>query len=385
MATAGRDHAVTAVDELATALRGADLVRIASAASGDALAATGTLARALSAIGTPFQASVIGPGTDATRATDADLTVGVRGQDPSADLTIAGSESASATAFGVATELTPTPDPALALAGTLAAGVVDERVARSAEDAGLARRPGVAVPTADLADGLAHSTLFHAPFSGDLDATREALAALSIPAEADVAELEEADRRRVASFVALEASEPAARERAASAVERGLRPYAGGPLGTVGGFADVLDAAARSRPGLAVSLALGDESVAPAALESWRTRAQSAHEAVRTCDTARYDGLVVTRGESMPVATVARLLADYRAPEPVVLAVADGGAAAFRAVAERGEAAGGVDLADALAVAAEAADGAAVGTESRASARFEGEAEAVIAAFREAR
>jgi hypothetical protein len=87
----------------------------------------------------------------------------------------------------------------------------------------------------------------------------------------------------------------------------------------------------------------------------------------------------------MPVATVARLLADFRAPEPVVLAVADGGAAAFRAVAERDGAAGGVDLADALAVAAEAADGAAVGTESRASARFEGEPDAVIAAFREAR
>lgn len=387
MAATGRDAESTPAEEIAARLAGADLVRITSAASGDALAATGTLARALVATGTGFQASVVGPFAEPGRATDADCTVAVGRTDPAADLSLAGPGSASARAFAVASELGEVPDPALALAGTVAASDVDEQVAEAAEHAGLERRPGVGVPTEGgvegLADCLAHSTLFHAPFSGDVEAARDALVELDLPADAGQTDLDDDDRRRVASLVALAAGTDDAADRAAAAVERALRPYHGGPVGTVAGFADVLDAAVRVRPGVALTLALGDDSVRAEAIAAWRQHATAVHEGVAACETARYDGLVVARGDAMPVATVARLLADFRAPEPVVLAVADGVATVHAATAVPD----GPTVAETLAVAAEAADGESVGDGNRARARFDGDGDAddLVAAFREAR
>jgi hypothetical protein len=384
MATAGRDPRTAPADELATALRGADLVRLASAPSGDAIAATGTLARALVATGSGFQASVIGPAGEATRATDADLTLAIGREEASADLTIAGPEAASATAHAVATTLETTPDPALALAGCVAARELDERIVEAVDAGGLTRRPGLAIPTAALAGGLAHSTLVHAPFSGDVESARDALAELSIPVDAVVTDVDDEDSRRLASFVALAAGENAASDRAAMAVERVLRPYEGGPFATVGGYADVLEAIARERPDVAVSLVLGDDSVVAEALDAWRDHAGRAHAAVRACDIARYDGLVVARGEAMPVVTVARLLADFCVPEPVVLAVADGEAAVARVSASVTGEPDGTDLGRVLATAAAAADGDAIGTPSRAQARFDGDPDALVTAFREA-
>ncbi|WP_204282247.1 hypothetical protein, partial [Serratia marcescens] len=46
---------------------------------------------------------------------------------------------------------------------------------------------GVGVPTADLAAGLAHSTLVHASFSGDEQAAGAFLAELGLPPEPDAA------------------------------------------------------------------------------------------------------------------------------------------------------------------------------------------------------
>ncbi|MFB6074620.1 MAG: hypothetical protein ABEJ89_06380 [Haloarculaceae archaeon] len=370
MSATGRDaaHADAASD--AAALERASFVRLVGRADGDALAATGLLARALDARDTPFQASIVTPTADADRVTDADCTVAVGRADASADLSIR-ERPVAAVAHAVARELDAGPDPTLALAGAIASGESPGDLLEAVERSGAERRPGVAVPIADLADGLAHSTLFHAPFSGDPDAAADALAGLeSADPDAD-------DRRRVASLVALAvAGDDEATSRAADAVERALRPHAGGPLETVEGYADVLDAVARERPGVGVALALGSESAVDPALSAWRAHARGAHRGVREATTGRYDGLFVARGTHLPVGTVARLLADYRSPEPVTLAVTDG-VAAVRATDGR-------DVSGPTERAAAAVDGRASGRGPRARARFETDTASFIEALREA-
>ena len=313
MSAADRTDASASVASVAAACRDAGLVRLVGTADGDGLAAVGVLARALSAVGTPFQASVTRFPDPAT-GTDADVTVtvGAPGGDVAVDAT-----PASVPAFAAARELDAgAADAVLALAGAFGAGAVpgDDGVGlfEAAREAGLERRPGLSVPVEDAADGLAHSTLVHLPCSGDVDAARTALA--DVAAEGSTPEA----RRRAASMVALRAV-AGAPTRAASAVERALRPYAGGPLETVGGYADVLDAVARERPGTGVALALGHDA-RTAALSAWRDHAAAAHRAVREADTGRYDGAFVVRTDG-PVGTVSRLVRDYRSPEPVVLAL----------------------------------------------------------------
>jgi len=368
MSATGREPTpATSPSDLAGSLREAAFVRLVSGATGEALAATGLLARALD--DTPFQASVVRPFEDPDRTTEADLTVAVGRAQSAADVAL--TDRAAATAFETAREL-GTADPALALAGTIAAGEVDGTVAEAATQAGLERRPGVAVPVADLADGLAHSTLFVAPFSGEADAARAAMADLDVDPDGTPSD---DDGRRLASLVALAVTEDAP-PRAADAVQRALRPAVGGPFETVGGYADVLDAVARERPGTAVALALGHEVVREDALDAWRTHARRAHEAVADATTGRYDGLFVARGDAMPTGTVARLFADFRAPEPVTLVVTDGEAAV--------RATDGRDVAAPTRAAADAVGGDAAGTGDRARARFDVSTADFIEAFREA-
>ncbi|KZX49120.1 hypothetical protein [Haloarcula sp. K1] len=372
MSATGREPTpATSPGDLAGSLREAAFVRLVSDATGEALAATGLLARALG--DTPFQASVVRPFEDPDRTTETDITVAIGRTQPTADVTL--TDRAAATAFETAREL-GTADAALALAGTIAAGDVDGTVAEAAEQAGLDRRPGVAVPGTDLADGLAHSTLFVAPFSGDADAARATLADLGLDADRiQSADFSADDHRRLASLVALAVTEDAP-PRAADVVQRALRPTAGGPFETVGGYADVLDAVAREQPGTAVALALGHEAVSEDALAAWRSHATRAHEAVSEATTGRYDGLFVARGDAMPTGTVARLFADFRAPEPVTLVVTDDRAAA--------RATDGRDVAETMHAAAETVGGDAVGTGDRARARFNVSTADFIEAFREA-
>ncbi|MFB6222921.1 MAG: hypothetical protein ABEH86_04515 [Haloarcula sp.] len=375
MSTAGREPmSATSPSDLAGSLREAAFVRLVSDATGEALAATGLLARALE--DTPFQVSVVRPFEDSDRTTETDITVAIGRTQSTADVTL--TNRVAATAFETARELGATADPALALAGTIAAGEAEGTVAEAAEQAGLERRPGVAVPVADLVDGLAHSTLFVAPFSGDTDAAQAALAELGLDADsAQAGDLSADDRRRLASLVALAVTRTDdAPPRAAGTVQRALRPTAGGPFETVGGYADVLDAVAREQPGTAVALALGHETVHDDAVDIWRRHATRAHDAVADVTTGRYDGLFVARGDAMPTGTVARLFADYRAPEPVTLVVTDDRAAA--------RATDGRDVAETMHTAVETVDGDAVGTGSRARARFDVSTADFIEAFREA-
>jgi hypothetical protein len=371
MSATGRDSAPAhAASDLAASLREATFVRLVSDARGETLAATGVLARALDDDGTPFQASVVGPFADPDRTTDADLTVALGHAGPTADVTL--TDRVAATAFETARELDATTSPTLVLAGTIAAGRVDGAVAEAAERAGFDRRPGVAVPIADLADGLAHSTLLSGPFSGDADRARATLSDLDLPAE-----LTADDHRRVASLVALDVTgSETASTRAATAVQRALRPYVGGPFETVGGYADVLDAVARERPGVGIALALGHDSVREDALDAWRTHARRAHGAISDATTGRYDGLFVARGDAMPVGTVARLVADFRSLEPVTLVVTDGEAAV--------RATDGRDVATAMRAATDAVGGQTVDAGAGVRAQFDVSTADLIEAFREA-
>ncbi|QLH77696.1 hypothetical protein HZS55_10460 [Halosimplex rubrum] len=388
MSATARSEDAPAAGEIAGRLREAGFVRLVGAATGDALAASGVLARALADRDRPFQVSVADLPADTERSTDADLTVAVGRSDPVADCSIAaGAEPASETAFAVARELDADPDVALALAGCVADGrALGGSVAEAAEAAGVERRPGVAVPTTDLVDGLAHSTLVHAPFSGDPDAVAAALDGAGLVAEestdgsgpvVDATTLDEAARRRAASLVALRTvGDDSVPPRGGHAVERALRPFDGGPFETVGGYADVLDAVARERPGTGVALALGHD-VSEAALDAWRSHARRAHGAVADATTGRYDGLFVARAETdaAPVATLARFVHAYRSPEPVTLAVTEGAAAVV---------ADDRDLESVLTTAAEGVDGTAAATRTTGRARFDVETGAFITAFREA-
>ncbi|MEF8784916.1 MAG: hypothetical protein V5A45_03205 [Haloarculaceae archaeon] len=372
MSTTGRPDAnAPAASDIAARLDDAEFVRLVAAADGDAVAATGLFARTLDARDTPYQATVAPLPERADRATDADLTVAIGRTASTADLTLGVETVASATAFEAASE-SGSPDPLLALAGIVAAGEVPSGTPLEAAQAiGLERRPGLAVPTTDPVDGLAHSTLVTAPFSGTEDAAADLLA------DVDTDQRDEATQRRIASLVALAvAGDEDGTERGTHAVERLLRPYVGGPFETIGGYADVLDTVAREHPGLAVALAVGSLD-AETALDSWRTHGARVHTALSTARTGRYDGLFVVRCDGpAPVGTVARLARDFRSPEPVVLVVADGAAAAV----------GPADAAigDAIQRAAQAVDGEGAGTSTRGRARFDADETKFVLAFREA-
>ncbi|PSQ41806.1 hypothetical protein BRD14_05635 [Halobacteriales archaeon SW_5_68_122] len=360
MSAAGRPNE-DAPGRTAAAIREAGFVRLVGTADGDALAATGLLARALEATGTPYQASLATVPDPSTA--DADCTVAV-GHAPGGaiDAIVEGTPLSTAAADIVRELDDGAVDPALTLAGATCASA--EPSGRPLEAAGLERRPGVALPTEDRIDGLAGSTLVHADFSGDEEA-----------AEAALAGLDDEQGRRLASLVALSVVEDAV-PRAAEAVERALRPYECDRFETLGGYADVLTAVARERPGVGVALALGRD-VEATALETWRDHGQRAHTALRTADTGRYDGLYAARvGKDAPLGTVARLCFEYRSPEPLALAVTDGRAAVFTET--------GVDVEGPLRAAATALNGRATARDGRGAATFDGTADEYLVAFREA-
>lgn len=347
MAVTGRSER-----DLAARLADSEFVRVAPRANGESIAAAGVLLRALSARSTPFQARVVPLAEDPPE--EATLPIGFADG-------VAEDRPTGAVAADLARELGVDPDPGLAFASRLLGS--DETF-----ETDLERRAGVGIPTADLADGLAHSTLFHASFSGEETA-----------AGAELAELAD-DNRAVASLAALDTvGSESASERAATAIERALRPHAtpDGPFETAEGLADVLDCLARSAPGLALALAMGHD-VRTSALDAWRAHSKAAHGAIREADTGRYDGLFVARIAEGPVETVARLVRDFRSPEPVVLVVADTEAGAA------GPSSATAGIGETMVGAAAAVDGTGGGTPSRGVARFDCPPEAFLEAFREA-
>lgn len=290
---------------------------------GDSLAAVGLLGRALDALGTPFQVSAVASRDAARerfdRVPDDDTALSV-GLPMEGALSLDADGPQSVAAYDVVQRLAPdAADASLAIAGGLAAGWTPQGVAL--DDAGVSRRPGLGLPVADLADGLAHSTLLSGPFSGDEGMAGALLAELELPAE-----LDEAAHRRLASRVALDVTEGAPSS-AADALSGAFRPHvADGPVATLEGYADVLDAVARTDPGLGVAFALSRADTADV-LDAWRSAAKRAHAAVRAADPARYSGLVVVDAADANPGIVARLVRDFVAAEPAALAVGDDSAA----------------------------------------------------------
>jgi hypothetical protein len=373
--------------ELAAAVRTAPFVRVVATADGDALAASGILARALRARGTPFQIRVDAV-PDPVPGDGDDLVVGVGAGATGGDVALAGAEPSSLTAAATARELGVDPHPLLALAGVATAGrpldagdaatLLDAARERTAVD----RRPGVAAPTADPVEGLAHSTLVSAPCSGDPEAARAALSDLDVPAEPS-----DEDRRRVASWLAIEATDSSSR--AAEAVERALRPHATpeAPFSTVEGFGDALDAVARERSGTGVALAIRDDGLRTATLDAWRTHARAVHGALADAATGRYDGVLVARVDECDpgrLGTIARLCRDFRSPEPVVLIVGEDDGSSAAAAASVDDARLGRAMTEA--VQAAGTEGASAGDDRRATARFDDvvEVSRFVTAFREA-
>lgn len=319
---------------VAPGLEGARFVRLVTRADGDALAASGIVARALADRGTPFQVTVgrtVATRTDRARAPEAgedDVTVAIGAVDADVPRLDAPDRPATLSALEAARDLEAVPDPVCALAGLVAAGAEpgageSEWLLETARERALVdRRPGVAVPTADPVDGLAHSTLVRAPWSGDREATAETLAEIGVDESA--ADLDAEARRGVASLVAIDVvGAEEASVRAAEAVARALRPYAtpDAPFATLGGYADVLEAIARAEPGTGAALTMGHDAREPA-LAAWRDQGRRAHDALSQASTARFDGLFVVSIDEGPVEAAARIAAAYRSPEPAVLAVA---------------------------------------------------------------
>ncbi|GGL58369.1 hypothetical protein [Halocalculus aciditolerans] len=312
--------------EVHGALSGASFVRVAARADGDCLAAAGVLAGACEASGLPFQVSVVETPVEAERRFDGvDDGVCVAVGFDAGDASVRSDEasSASASAFESASALGAEPDAALALAGAVAAGRPPEGAPLDAVDGDIDRRPGLCVPTADVADGLAHSLRLHGDVSGDEAQAGALLAELALPAE-----LDDSARRRLASRVALDVTESPAGERAATAIEAALRPHVlpDGPFATLEGYADVLDAVAATAPGLGVAFVLGHGDT-PAVLDAWRETARAVHGRLRREAPARYSGCVTFDAADAPLRQTARLVRDYRSREPTAIAVGDDGAA----------------------------------------------------------
>lgn len=356
-------------EEITARLASSEFVRFVTMPNGDAVAATAILARTLNL---PFQARITRAPVDTT--TDG-LTVSVGRS--GGEITLMDDEHPVAVrAINIARTLSDDVDRDVAVLA-LAGAVASERDPNAYADRFLDeidRQPGVGIPIADRVDGLAHTTLVHAPFSGDPEATRAAFAAV------------DDDGRATASMLALSVVGDG-NTRAPTAIERALNPYtlcgeAMNPAAfqTIAGYADVLDTLARSRPGTGLALSLGHDCY-ESALDGWREHATAVHTAVRDADLVRHHGLIVASlQESVDqgtAETVARLVRDFRSPEPVVLAIGHDAVA--------GTAVGNRDLSALFSQAMQAigeADATEIGHGQCLSARIE-RTDAFVSAFRE--
>lgn len=297
---------VSTASGLARSCREASFLTIYAARTGDGLAAAAQIASIRQSLDKPFQVSLVSTPADRRQREAA-------ADDSTQSVALETTSPASRIAYEAADELAVDPEPVLALTGLVAAGEsIDSTAPDMIADAGLNTRPGIASPTTNPVDGLAYSTLVHTEFSGDSEAARAAIQSL-----------EERTPKTVASLLAQTvAGDEATTDRAAMAVERVLGPYElEGPVSTLTGYADLVAGLARTAPGVGLSVMLNQTDLEPA-IEHWREYATAVHSAVRDATLQRYGGVVTVETDGPPE-TVARLLRDYRAPEPVVLAYSD--------------------------------------------------------------
>jgi hypothetical protein len=239
---------------VAEALREASYVHLLVRTDGASVAAAGLLADRLPA----FRCSPVAFEASEPEADAADLQVAVGCRHPDGEPSVSGPDHAlavrrllDATSAGDPDASEDSAVPVLAQAGAVCArlghsGSVGDRSPDTASDSSdsadseATEAPPVATPT-DPGSGLQYGTLVHAPFAGDRAMT-EAVTGDDDPT---------ATRTRAALATIDDAP-----DRAAGAVERLLapRPTPAGPLATVEGLADVLDAVARTDPGAALTV-----------------------------------------------------------------------------------------------------------------------------------
>ncbi|MEF8772042.1 hypothetical protein [Halodesulfurarchaeum sp.] len=306
MATTGTATESRDAADLASDLHDAELVRVVSRADGDGLAAATILGDALADRDIPRHLSLAPSRNRVAPRLEGDDTAIVLGF-PDFEQSC-NAESAATCAFEMAQELGTDPDPGLALAGGTVAGVRAQDPALSAaQDRGLTQRPGLAIPTADMATGLAYTGWLHAEFSGDEAATSEFVADLDLPEP-----MNERGHRMVASAVALEATDTLPSERATKAIANAVGPRTTPTaFETIGGYADVLNAAAKMDAGAALaSLLTGAES---RLLEMWQVYGAKVHEVVAELPQTETPVQTATV-EGIPPDDVARLGRDFRVP-----------------------------------------------------------------------
>lgn len=318
MATTGRT-ASEPVDaaRIASRLREAEFVHLVGRADGAGLAAIGLLADALDSAGIPHQASLAkSPGAATARFVDEGTTLGLGFG--VGDRSIP-TDSLAGAAYEIASALDAEPDPILAVAGAVAGSNPPAGPAfEAAQEMGVERRPGLGIPVADLAAGLAYSGRIHASFSGDEQAAGAFLAELELPAELDAS-----DQTTLAGAVALEATAmtPAA---STQAISDFLAPYdlASG-FETVEGYADVLDALAMADPGTGLAFVLGYED-REVALDGWRDFGRRLHRTLDRLSPTETGSVAVAEVESVDPRPVARLLRDFEVAVPIVVVAGQG-------------------------------------------------------------
>ncbi len=302
--------------ELADRIRTAGFVQLVHRADGAALAAAGVLAHVCTARNTPFHVRTV--------RTPTDLEDGLPEHTDDTARILLGIGPSTGThpcrvAVDVARALEAPIDPILALAGIRAGDGTPHAIAPTLlEDAALERTPGIAAPTRQPSEAVAHTTYASTAVSGRPEAAEAFLAEHGIHDDAS------ADQRALASALALKTVEdPAISDRAIEMIEDALRPYAiDGPFATLAGYGDVLSALAHRAPGLGVAIAVGDPAP-DSAMAVWREWAVDTHTGVHDAELSRTGECCIAE-TSGPVEPVARLLRDFRTPAPIVLAVRDG-------------------------------------------------------------
>lgn len=400
MATTGRTEAeAPSNSDVAAQLHESSFVGLYPVRTGDAIAATGVLARSLDSCGIPYQVALAPLPAEPCRETDADVTVALgRPMDEGFDA-LGDDGPTSGRAFAIARELEEETDRSpstatveLALTGVLSAGETPPAdLLDAADEAGLDRRPGVGVPTANLIEGVAYTTGFHTSISGSPEETAETLAGVDGLEGEDAGKADavdsgpaEATDRTIASLVSLTvAADEELPASGAQRFQRCLNTHESSRYRTTAGFADVLRATAAVAPGTALELALGTAEQA-VGLDCWRDVGQTVHSQIRDAETNRYDGLVVVETQTGDFLDVfAQLVVDYRAAEPLVLAVTDGEAVARRSIDAEDDALDGFPLGERIEQAAASVDGVGRGTAVRGRATFDVEPTEFAEAFRE--
>ncbi|MFB6176460.1 MAG: exonuclease RecJ, partial [Halobaculum sp.] len=151
---------------VATALSSGAFLRVFTRPSGDAVAAAGVIARAARAAGTGFQLRTTRETTvaDEERGAEDGRAIAVGWDAPDAVGLVSDADPLAVAAAEAVRDAGLDPDPILTLAGAFAAGVqpgaggTGALIEAAERRDAVVERPGVAVPTADVADGLAHST-----------------------------------------------------------------------------------------------------------------------------------------------------------------------------------------------------------------------------------